>query len=279
MQEELMLALEFLDEHPEAAVRTLEQHDAAQVAAFLQQIPVSYSELVMGLSLPAFAAHLCTLLGVELSARLLQAQEPSRMVVVLRHLEPAQVDAIVRECPKSRRQVCNLMLRFPMDSVGAWMVPNTAVVSHDFSVREVLGFLKDATEDTFSKYVFVVDREGGVKGRISYLKLLKAAPGTLLGEIMETGIATIPGQLLLGEAVKLPCWRHGDVVPVTGMQHQFIGLLRHLDLRAGLAHNGGKRRGGKLADDPVSGLLDVYGKSLFAMFGAVSTAVESQDSN
>ncbi len=71
MQQDLTLALDFLDEHPEEAVRTLEQHDAAQVAAFLAQVPASYSALVLGLALPAFAAHLCALLGPEPAARLL----------------------------------------------------------------------------------------------------------------------------------------------------------------------------------------------------------------
>lgn len=71
MQETLTLALDFLDEHPDAALRILEQHDAQQVAAFLDTLPEAYAVLAFDRALPAFAAHLCHAYGPEMSARLL----------------------------------------------------------------------------------------------------------------------------------------------------------------------------------------------------------------
>lgn len=274
MQQDLALALEFLDEHPKEAVRTLEQHDAAHVADFLGQVPASYSVLVLGLALPAFAAHLCSLLGAEASARLLLQHGVSRMVAVLRHLEHPMVDAILRECPQSRRHACQLLMLYPLDSVGAWMVPNTAVVTSDFTVREVLGFLKDATEETASKYVFVVDRAGIPQGRISYLRLLKADPDSTAGNVMEPALGSISGRMPLAQAAKLPCWEQADVMPVTGTQHQFIGVLRHMDLRQGLRQQQLRNPSRVVGSDPVSGIIDVYGKALLALFDTVSTAVE-----
>lgn len=278
MQEALALALDFLEEHPEAAVRTLEQLDAAQVAEFLQQIPASYSVQVMDLSLPAFAAHLCRLLGDEASARLLLELTVSRMVAVLRHLEHEFVERILKDCPQSRRHACHLLMHYPLDRVGAWMVPNTAVVSSDFSVQEVLNFLKDATEETFSKYVFIVNREGIPKGRISYLSLLKADKGLPVGKVMEHSVSTISGQLLLSQAVALPCWKQGDVMPVSGLQQQFIGVLRHVDLRHGLEQQVQLNPASEPGNDPVSGIIDVYGKSLLALFSSVSSVID-RDAN
>ena len=108
MQEALTLALEFLDEHPDSAVRILEQHDAHQVATFLETVPEGYSALVLGRALPAFAAHLCRAFGNETAARLLLQQDVGRMVAVLRHLEHMHVEAILNECPQARRQACVL---------------------------------------------------------------------------------------------------------------------------------------------------------------------------
>lgn len=274
MQQDLTLALDFLDEHPEEAVRTLEQHDAAQVAAFLAQVPASYSALVLGLALPAFAAHLCALLGPEPAARLLLQHGVSRMVAVLRHLEHALAEAILKECPQSRRHACQLLMLYPLDSVGAWMVPNTAVVTSDFSVQEVLNFLKDATEDTASKYVFVVDRAGIPLGRINYLRLLKADGATPVARLMEPMAGSISGRMPLAQADKLGCWEQGDVMPVTGAQQQFIGVLRHMDLRQGLRQQAARRPTVPAGSDPLSGIIDVYGKSLLALFDSVSNAVE-----
>jgi Mg/Co/Ni transporter MgtE len=275
MQEAMALALDFLDEHPVPAVRTLEMHDAAEVALFLQKIPAHYSSLVLGIALPSFAAHLCTFLGAETSARLLLEQDAGRMVSVLRHLEHERVDAILKECPQNRRHTCHLLLRYGLDRVGAWMVPNTAVVTADFSCDEVLNFLKDATEETFSKYVFIINREGVPKGRISYLRLLKAAPDAIVGNIMELGVATISAQLPLDHAAQLPCWEEGDVMPVVGIQQQFIGVLRHVDLRMGLQQQDQSNDFSPLAGEPLLELADAYGTTLITLFDTLACVLES----
>lgn len=272
----LGLALEFLDEHPDAAVRILEQHDAFKVDAFLDTIPDSYSGVVLERTLPAFAARLCQAMGPEQAARLLQQQTVGRMVAILRHLELGAVEAILQECTKSRRQACVLLLHYPVHCVGAWIVPNTAVVSSDFSVAEVLAFLKDALEDTFSKFVFVVDREGVPEGRINYLTLLKAQPEQQVGRIMEKRVDVISGQMLLAQAEKLPCWQEGDVMPVVGAQQQFIGVLRHVDLRRGLQQDRRSKQQEAGGSDPLSGIFDVYGQSLLALFHSVSNAVDTE---
>jgi len=270
MQESMALALDFLDEHPVSAVRTLEQHVAPEVATFLQKIPAHYSSLVLGLALPAFAARLCAFLGVESSARLLLEQDANRMVSVLRHLEHDLVDAILKECPQNRRHVCHLLLRYGLDRVGAWMVPNTAVVTADFSCNEVLNFLKDATEETFSKFVFIINREGVPKGRLSYLRLLKASGDAIVGNIMEQGVATIAAQLSLDQASRLSCWESGDVMPVVGIHHQFIGVLRHVDLRRGLQQEKETGEQSPMAGEPMLELADAYGTALITLFDTLA---------
>jgi predicted transcriptional regulator len=79
------------------------------------------------------------------------------------------------------------------------------------------------------------------------------------------------------QAAKLSCWEQGDVMPVTGTQQQFIGVLRHMDLRQGLRQHQVPRPRESGGNDPVSGIIDVYGKSLLALFDSVSNAVDSTD--
>jgi len=276
MQEALTLALDFLDEHPDVAVRILEQHEAQQVAAFLDTVPEKYSVLVVGRVLPAFAAHLCHVFGTELAARLLLQQDVSRMVAVLRHLEHAEVEAILKECPTARRQACVLLLHYPVRCVGAWIVPDVAVVSSDFTVSEVLNFLKDANEATCTKYVFVVSREGLVEGRISHLALLQGQANQRIEWLMDKNVDSISAQALVAQAAKLPRWHEDDVMPVVGAQQQFIGALRHVDLRRGLNQDAHLARQPEAGGDPVSEIVDAYGKSLLALFNSVSAAVESE---
>jgi Mg/Co/Ni transporter MgtE len=276
MQEALILALDFLDEHPDVAVRILEQHDARQVAGFLDSVPEAYSVLVIGRVLPAFAAHLCHVFGVEMSARLLLQQDVGRMVAVLRHLEHAVVEAILHECPTARKQACLLLLQYPVRSVGAWIVPDVAVVSSDFTVTETLNFLKDANEATSMKYVFVVNRDGILEGRITHLALLQGQADQRIEWFMEKDLECIPAQLLVTQAAKLPCWQDEDVMPVIGAQQQFVGALCHASLRRALNQDAQVARQPVAGGDPISGIVDAYGQSLLALFNSVSTAVESE---
>jgi Mg/Co/Ni transporter MgtE len=276
MQEALTLALDFLDEHPDVAVRILEQHDARQVAAFLDTVPETYSLLAVGRALPAFAAHLCHVFGAEMAARLLLQQDVGRMVAVLRHLEHAEVEAVLNECPSARRQACVLLLHYPVRCVGAWIVPDVAVVSSDFTVGEVLNFLKDANEATCTKYVFVVNRDGIPEGRISHLALLQGQADQRIEWLMDKNVEAIAAQMLVAQAAKLPCWRDEDVMPVIGAQQQFIGALRHVDLRHGLNQDAQLTRPPATGGDPISGIVDAYGQSLLALFSSVSTAIESE---
>jgi Mg/Co/Ni transporter MgtE len=276
MQEALTLALDFLDEHPDVAVRILEQHDARHVAAFLDTVPENYSVLAVGRALPAFAAHLCHVFGTEMAARLLLQQDVGRMVAVLRHLKHAEVAAILNECPTARRQACALLLRYPVRCVGAWIVPDAAVVSGDFTVGEVLNFLKGANATACTKYVFVVSREGIPEGRISHLALLQGQGDQRVEWLMEKDVESLPAQMLLAQAAQLPCWHDDDVMPVVGAQQQFIGALRHADLRRGLHQDTQPARSQVGGGDPIAGIVDAYAQSLLALFNSVSSAVESE---
>jgi Mg/Co/Ni transporter MgtE len=276
MQEALTLALDFLDEHPDVAVRILEQHDARQVATFLDTVPEAYSVLAIGRSLPAFAAHLCHVFGIEMSARLLLQQDVGRMVAVLRHLEHPDVDAILNECPATRRQSCLLLLNYPVRCVGAWIVPDVAIVSSDFTVSETMNFLKGANETTCTKYIFVVNRDGILEGRISHLALLQGQADQRIEWFMDKDVECISAQAFVAQVARLPCWQDEDVMPVIGAQQQFIGALRHADLRRALNQDAQAITQPVTGGDPISGIVDAYGHSLLALFNSVSTAIESE---
>ena len=169
-----------------------------------------------------------------------------------------------------------LLLHYPVRCVGAWIVPDIAVVSSDFTVSEVMNFLKDANEVTCTKYVFVVSREGVPEGRISHLALLQGHADQRIEWLMDKRVDSIPAHMLVSQAAKLPCWRDEDVMPVTGAHQQFIGALRHVDLRHGLHQDTHLAEQPVAAGDPLSGIVDAYGQALLALFNSVSSAVESE---
>ncbi|MGV3591001.1 MAG: hypothetical protein ACO1PZ_04875, partial [Gammaproteobacteria bacterium] len=93
---------------------------------------------------------------------------------------------------------------------------------------------------------------------------------------MEKQVDSIPAQMSVAQAAKLSCWHGEDVMPVTGVQHQFIGVLRHADLRRALHQDTARAHAPPAGGDPLSGLVDAYGQSLLAVFNSVSSVVEHE---
>ncbi|MDC1528963.1 hypothetical protein N8600_07940, partial [Gammaproteobacteria bacterium] len=64
-KEELDFALSFMSEHPQAAVKILEQSDVDAVASLLSNAPSSYISPVLKYMLPDFFVRVCNSMGAE----------------------------------------------------------------------------------------------------------------------------------------------------------------------------------------------------------------------
>ena len=67
------------------------------------------------------------------------------------------------------------------------------------------------------------------------------------------------------------------MLAVTNRGNQLVGLLRHVNLRRGLAQIS-TSMSRPVGADPVSGIFEVYGKSLLALAETVSTVVRTKTS-
>jgi len=85
---------------------------------------------------------------------------------------------------------------------------------------------------------------------------------------MAKDSAAIAARTALKTAIDNPLWAERDSIPVVNRMHKLVGVLRHVDLRNGLQQISisiQKPRGG----DPITGIFEVYGSSLMALFSTV----------
>ncbi len=81
--------------------------------------------------------------------------------------------------------------------------------------------------DTARDYItyFVVDREGALVGRVSVLRILKAAPRATLGEIMDRTIISAPIDADQETCALLMSRYDLTVLPVTGAGGRLVGVI------------------------------------------------------
>ena len=269
-EQKLELALAFLQSHPDTAATILEQLPAGEVTNLLQDVPHRIAAAVLERMLPQYTARLCKLLPPAQCAALFALMNFSTVAAILRYTNSENRKLIIDLLPEQTRLACLILLNYAEDTVGAWMIIQAASVAIDSTVGAALKTLIDQDDLALIDSIFVVDRNRLVLGELSYAVLLRANPELPIAALLQAKSQVIQGRTKLETAIKLDIWEHRDSVAVVNRQNQFVGVLRHVDLRRGMAQVANVIET-PVGSDPITSLLSVYGSILFSLLDTVGT--------
>jgi magnesium transporter len=160
---------------------------------------------------------------LEAAARTLEADE-------LADLAPALpedlVERISRDLTSKERAQLNAALSYPEDSVGARMDFEPLSIRDDVTLEVVLRYLRRFDElPSHTDQVFVIDREGLLKGSLPLDRLLVSEPDTEVAAVMKTDILTLAPMDDASEAAQ--AFERYDLVsaPVVDANGRLIGRL------------------------------------------------------
>jgi Mg/Co/Ni transporter MgtE len=263
------LALAFLQSQSEAAARILEQQPIEYVAEFLSSVPHTLAATVIAKMLPQYPARLCKIFDPAVSAGLLADMEISLVASIMRYTGKEKSKQLLGLLPDKTRIACRLLLNYSEEAVGAWMTANISIIPDDCNTEEALDRIRSEQKIFDSGTTYVVDRERHLKGVLKLSTLIRSAPNTSVAIAMNKNCESIPARTALVSAQKNPAWAQTDNLPVTNRNQQLVGELRYLDLRKGL-----EQISTTIAQpdgaDPITGIGEVYGSSLLALFNTVA---------
>ncbi len=265
------LALAFLQAQPGSAASVLEQQPVTYVSEFLKDVPYTHAAAVLAKMLPQYAARICKNLDPSVTASFMSAMEISLVAAIIRHSDKNQKKKVLELLPERAKIACKLLLNYSENAVGAWMVANVATLPDDCSAGEALSRLTSEDSVINSEAVYVVDRERKLQGLVKVINLLRTSPNTPVQKVMKKKCDAISGRTALISALNHKVWAHQDTVAVTNRNNQMVGVLRHADLRKGL-NDMSSTMAQSSAGDPLTGLYEVYGKSLYALFRTIGDA-------
>ena len=273
-ENKLSLALSFISAEPEAAAKILEQSTVNEVAQFMESLPHDYQYQVLEHLLPGYSARLCVQMGDAQAAAILSGLNATAIAKILRLIPKTQAESILAMLPKKRRESSKLLLKYSIRFVGAWMQPYTHVVASEMSVADVLHYLQDELEGHVSEYIYVIDRNAKLEGRISYFKLLKSNRNIKVNDAMERQVPHVSVNMLLENAVELPQFRATDTLAVVDKNTRLHGLIRHADIRRALEHSNEQQTIQSSNTDLVTSLGGIYGKTLLVLLKNLLNVVE-----
>jgi magnesium transporter len=145
----------------------------ADVAEVILDLPEDEQVIIFRVLPHALAADVFEYLDFEAQEQLLRAMAHEQVGAILNEMAPDDRTALLEELPSAaarqlirlltpeERHVATALLGYPEDSVGRLMTPDFIAVHEDWSVQQVLDYIRDHGRDRETlNFVYVVDDRG-----------------------------------------------------------------------------------------------------------------------
>jgi magnesium transporter len=172
------------------------------------------------------------------AAALIERAVPGEAVEALLQLNPAIVQAILRELDSGPRRFIAASAppevaeqwkrntKYAKGTIGQLMEPPLSVFSPDMTVGEAIEGLRPLVRNAFVTYVYVVDADGKLGGLVTMRDLLFNDRNARLADVMLANPFALSPDLALQDAMKLTVNRHYPQYPVTDAEGRLVGLVR-----------------------------------------------------
>src|SRR3954449_3871406 len=145
----------------------------ADVAEVIVDMPEDERVIIFRVLPAALAADVFEYLEVDAQQELLRSMAREQVVAILNEMSPDDRTALLEEMPSAaarqlirlltpdERRVAQALLGYPEGSVGRLMTPDFIAVHDDWTVREVLDYIRENGQDSETlNVIYVVDDRG-----------------------------------------------------------------------------------------------------------------------
>src|SRR5213082_3332854 len=175
----------------------------ADVAEVILDLPENDQVIIFRVLPAALAADVFEYLDVEAQQQLLRAMAHEQVVAILNEMSPDDRTALLEELPSAaarqlirlltpdERRVAQALLGYPEGSVGRLMTPDFIAVNEDWTVQQVLDYIRDHGQDSETlNVIYVVDESGKLIDDIRMREfLLKPLTSTVRDLMQKTFVA------------------------------------------------------------------------------------------
>jgi len=170
----------------------------ADVAEVILDLPADDRVIIFRVLPAALAADVFEYLDVEAQQELLRSMAKEQVVAILNEMSPDDRTALLEEMPSAaarqliqlltpeERRVAQALLGYPEGSVGRLMTPDFVAVRENWTVKEVLDYVREHGQDSETlNFIYVVDERGKLIDDLRIRNFLLRPLGTHVNEIMD----------------------------------------------------------------------------------------------
>ena len=218
------LALELSPGDLSEILRPLSVEETARILRLLPPDPLA--EVLSEIDNRSLSA-LFTLLDIDEIADIIEEMPSDEATDVLGDLEEDQAQEILAAMEEEERGEVAELLSYPPESAGGIMAKEVVTCREDLTCGDAVAGLHDTDEDDLEEthFIFVVDSEGRLTGRLPLVRLLLARPTALVKEVMEPDPLYVEVDLDQEEVASF--FRIHDLisVPVVDSEGRLVGKI------------------------------------------------------
>ena len=170
----------------------------ADVAEVILDMPEDEQVIIFRILPHALAADVFEYIGIEEQQKLLRAMAHEQVVGILNEMSPDDRTALLEELPSAaarqliwlltpeERRVAQALLGYPEGSVGRLMTPDFIQVREDWTVQQVLDYVRQYGRDSETlNVIYVVDERGKLIDDVRIREFLLKPLAHKVSDLME----------------------------------------------------------------------------------------------
>src|SRR2546422_2134758 len=176
----------------------------ADVAEVILDLPEDEQVIIFRVLPHALAADVFEYLDIDSQQKLLRAMAHEQVVGILNEMSPDDRTALLEELPSAaarqlirlltpeERHVAQSLLGYPEGSVGRLMTPDFIAVQEDWTVQQVLDYVREHGQDSETlNVIYVVDERGKLIDDIRIREFLLKPLAHTVRDLMEKTFVTL----------------------------------------------------------------------------------------
>ena len=204
----------------------LEQLDSEQRATFLRLYASEFEGNILSEIDESIREEVIEVLPAAVLAEAVRELDSDDLVDILEDLEQPERDFILHSLESEDREAVQSAMAWPEGAAGRLMQSETVTAPEDFSVGDMIDYLRSAEwlPDQFY-HVILVDPEGLPKGYVTLGRVLAARRDVLLRDISEESFRTVKATEDEAEVAHLFNKYHLISMPVVDDAGRLVGVI------------------------------------------------------
>jgi magnesium transporter len=215
----------------------------ADVAEVIVDMPEDDRVIIFRVLPAALAADVFEYLDVDTQQSLLRCMAHEQVAAILNEMSPDDRTALLEEMPSAaarqliqlltpeERRIAQALLGYPEGSVGRLMTPDFVSARENWTVKEVLDYVREHGQDSETlNFIYVVDERGKLIDDLRIRNFLLRPLDTRVDEIMDRNFAHLTVNETQEEALNIFRKYDRAALPVVDSNGALVGIVTQDDM-------------------------------------------------